>query len=64
MADKKKLICSKCDQQLIMATVDFIYLEKTFHTDAYRCPSCGKVCILPELAEGKMSEVEHLLEDK
>ena len=37
------------------------------HTVAHEvpvCPKCGKVFVPPELAEGKMAEVEEQLEDK
>ncbi len=37
------------------------------HTVAHEvpaCPKCGKVYISEELAEGRMSEVEQMLEDK
>ena len=30
----------------------------------YRCPHCGRAMIPGELAEGKMAEVETMLEDK
>jgi hypothetical protein len=29
-----------------------------------RCPQCGQVCLDEELIEGRMSEVERLMEDK
>ena len=64
MDEKLVLMCRKCQKQLVLARVDFSYLDRTFHTDVYRCPSCGRVFVSPELAEGKMVEVETLLEDK
>lgn len=64
MGESANLSCGKCGRKLVLSKVDFSYIGKNFHADVYRCPSCGKVCILPELAEGKMAEVEHLLEDK
>ncbi len=59
-----KLTCNKCKVQLALAKTDFSYLGKAFHADVLRCPKCGKVCILPEIAEGKMAEVEQMLEEK
>jgi hypothetical protein len=35
-----------------------------FPVDLLRCPKCRQVFIPEELARGKMSEVEKLLEDK
>lgn len=64
MGEGTDLSCSRCSRKLVLSKVEFTYIGKTFSTEVYRCPSCGKVCILPELAEGKMAEVEHLLEDK
>ena len=64
MEQNKILTCCRCSRQLVLAKADFTYMERTFHTDVYRCPVCGKVCILPGLAEGKMAEVELMLEDK
>ena len=64
MEEKLSLMCNNCNKPLVMAKADFSYMGKTFHTDVLRCPSCKKVCILPSLAEGKMAEVEILLEDK
>lgn len=58
------LICYRCKTQLVTAKVDFSYLGKAFHADVQKCPVCGKVCIMPELAEGKIAEVESMLEEK
>jgi len=40
------------------------YLGHTVAHELLTCPKCGKVYVSKELAEGKMSEVEQLLEDK
>lgn len=64
MSEKTHLICNKCKKELVIRRADFTYLGHTFHTDVYRCPSCGLVYIPQELAEGKMAEVEMSLEDK
>lgn len=64
MGEGTNLSCCRCGRKLVLSKTEFVYIGKTFSTEVYRCPSCGKVCILPELAEGKMAEVEHLLEEK
>ena len=40
------------------------YLGSAFDVSLPRCPSCGLTMIPKSLAEGKMAEVEALLEDK
>lgn len=39
-------------------------MGRDFTHEVPACPSCGRVLILPELAEGRMAEVEQQLEDK
>lgn len=41
-----------------------LYLGSAFDVSLPRCPSCGLTMIPKSLAEGKMAEVEALLEDK
>jgi hypothetical protein len=36
----------------------------SFSHDVLRCPKCRKVFIPRELAEGRMAEVEMMMEDK
>ena len=57
-------ICRKCGEELQTKKTLFEYLEHNFSEDLPRCPKCGKVFISRELAEGRMAEVEVLLEDK
>lgn len=40
------------------------YLQSAFDVFLPRCPQCGLTMIPRTLAEGKMLEVERLLEDK
>ena len=40
------------------------YAPDPFDVSLPRCPSCGLTMIPKSLAEGKMAEVEALLEDK
>lgn len=56
--------CLKCDQRLVLRKVVFEYMGHTVAHEVPTCPKCGKVYISEELAEGRMSEVEQLLEDK
>jgi hypothetical protein len=56
--------CSKCDVALEKGMVDISYLGSKFPVSLLRCPKCGQVYIPEDLVEGKMSEVEKMLEDK
>ena len=64
MSVERKLICSKCGAELVKRQVMFSYMRRTFGHEVPVCPKCGKAYISRELAEGKMAEVEVLLEDK
>ncbi len=56
--------CALCDEKLVVKKTRFSYMGRDFTHDVPRCPKCGRVLILPELAEGRMAEVEEQLEDK
>lgn len=56
--------CSCCDKELIYQPVELEYLDSLFNVSLPVCPSCGFVLISETLACGRMSQVEHLLEDK
>jgi Zn-finger nucleic acid-binding protein len=56
--------CAKCNVELKPAKVSFEYLGNTFSHEVPVCPKCREVFIPPELAEGRMAEVEEQLEDK
>ena len=56
--------CRKCGKELVPEKVVFDYLGHTFSETLDRCPHCGRAMIPGELAEGKMAEVETMLEDK
>lgn len=58
------LVCCKCNKEMEPMKTQFGYLGHAFSTEALRCPSCGEVFIPEELAKGRMSEVEMMLEDK
>ncbi|MDR2296167.1 MAG: hypothetical protein LBD95_05150 [Clostridiales Family XIII bacterium] len=56
--------CARCKLALKPKKTVFKYLERSFTHEVPCCPSCGSVFIPPELAEGRMAEVERMLEDK
>ena len=64
MNEKRNLKCAKCDVELTERQVMFSYMRRTFGHNVPMCPKCGKAYISRELAEGRMAEVEVLLEDK
>jgi len=62
--EKLQLECGKCDRELVLKKVVFEYMGHTVAHEVPVCPNCGRVYISEELAEGRMAEVEQLLEDK
>jgi uncharacterized Zn finger protein len=62
--DTPKLICKKCQQEMVLGKVTVTYLGATFPIELLRCPSCGLVYVPESLATGKMEQVEQSLEDK
>jgi len=64
MSEQRILKCAKCDVELVERQVMFSYMRRTFGHPVPVCPKCGKPYISRELAEGRMAEVEVLLEDK
>jgi hypothetical protein len=58
------LKCGACDEALVVKNTIFTYLGHLFSHEVQVCPRCGTVFIPPELAEGRMAEVEEQLEDK
>jgi predicted RNA-binding Zn-ribbon protein involved in translation (DUF1610 family) len=63
-AEKRVWKCSKCRQELVMKKVVLDYLGYSISHELPICPSCGKVYISIDLAEGRMCEVEQTLENK
>jgi len=57
-------MCAKCGVSLVPKNTIFAYMGMTFSHEVLRCPSCGMAFISKELADGKMAEVEQLMEDK
>ena len=56
--------CSKCGVELVPKSTTFSYMGNSFAHEVFRCPVCGMVFIQKELADGKMAEVEQLMEEK
>jgi len=56
--------CQKCGEALKPMMADITYMSTRFEVELPGCPVCGFIFIPPELALGKMLEVEKLLEDK
>ena len=61
---EEKWTCRKCGVPLIEQKVVFEYLGHSVSQEMPKCPRCGKVLIPADLAEGRMAEVEAMLEDK
>jgi len=59
-----KIKCARCDVYLQPKKTVFEYMGRSFTHEVPCCPSCGKVFIPPELAQGRMAQVEEQLEDK
>lgn len=65
MSDQEKgWRCGHCGEKLVMTRTSFEYMGRTFTHEVPACPKCGKAFISRELAQGKMAEVETLMEDK
>ncbi|HCZ43087.1 MULTISPECIES: DVU_1557 family redox protein [Desulfovibrio] len=56
--------CGRCGCPLEQGKVQVFYLNSAFDVMLPRCPQCGLTMVPKSLAEGKMLEVEALLEDK
>ena len=63
-AEERTWKCAKCKKELVIRKTVFSYLGHTVAHEARTCPSCGKVFISQDLAEGRMAEIEEQLEDK
>ena len=64
MSESSKWKCATCGVNLVPKSTIFSYLGMTFSHEVLRCPKCGMVFIPKDLAEGKMAEVEMMMEDK
>ena len=57
-------LCGRCHVPLEQLKTTVFYLNSAFDVVPPRCPQCGLTLIPKSLADGKMLEVEALLEDK
>ena len=64
MEKKQILICDRCKVEMQEMDTQFSYLGRSFRHKVNRCPECGQVCLSDELVNGRMSEVESMMEDK
>ncbi len=62
--DEGDWICECCGSALEQRKVQVRYLESAFEVSLPCCPACKRTLVPKTLAEGKMAEVEALLEDK
>ena len=62
--DGGQWVCCRCNVPLEQGKVPVFYLTSAFDVILPRCPKCGLTQTPKSLAEGKMVEVEALLEDK
>ena len=62
--DGGQCVCGRCRVPLEQGKVPVFYLNSAFDVFLPRCPQCGLTLVPKSLAEGKMAEVEALLEDK
>ncbi|MDO4581868.1 MAG: hypothetical protein Q4B96_04740 [Bacillota bacterium] len=61
---ERKLICHKCQAELKLTEISFSYMGHKMKHQAPACPLCGQTYISPELARGKVRQVEMEMEDK
>ena len=61
---EEKLICDKCNVEMQLIEVQFKYPSRSFRYKVPRCPQCGQVSLPEELVNGRMSEVEAMIEEK
>lgn len=58
------MICSCCNEHLVLRQITLSYLNSAFQVELPACPVCGQYYIPEELALGKILHVEKSLEDK
>ncbi len=57
-------LCQRCQCPLEQKKMQVFYLDNAFEVSLPACPQCGLTLTPKSLAQGKMLEVERLLEDK
>ncbi|MBQ7609438.1 MAG: DNA-binding protein [Desulfovibrionaceae bacterium] len=63
-ADEGEWMCGRCNVPLEQLKATATYLNSAFDVILPRCPRCGFTLVPKSLAQGKMQEVEALLENK
>jgi hypothetical protein len=63
-ADVQGWKCDACDCELLYQPVTMQYMDGMFQVELLGCPQCGLLLVPEKLAQGKMHQVELLLEDK
>lgn len=63
-AEVKGWKCAACDGELVFREVTMQYMDGLFQVELLGCPRCGLVLVPEALAQGRMHQVEQLLEDK
>jgi hypothetical protein len=63
-ADVQGWKCAVCNCDLTYQAVTMQYMEGLFQVELLGCPQCGQLLVPEQLAQGKMHQVELLLEDK
>ena len=58
------MLCCKCGVAMEEKKTAFLYLGHEVTYPVLRCPKCGQAFLPQELVEGKIHEVEELLEEK
>ena len=61
---EKKLMCNRCKVTLEPRKVDLDYLGYRLTNEFLCCPICKEPYLPEEIVQGKMHDVEILLEDK
>ena len=64
MPDEGDWICGQCGVSLVQRKIQVFYLSSAFDVSLPSCPQCQRILVPKSLAEGKMLEVQSLLEDK
>jgi RNase P subunit RPR2 len=62
--EEKKIICRKCNLALEPKEITFRYMGFHFNHTLPACPACGQVYLSEDVVNGKVKEIELLLEEK
>lgn len=62
--DAGNWVCRQCGEALRQEKIQVFYLRSAFDVLLPRCPRCGLTLVPKSLAQGRMVEVEAMLEDK